>query len=247
MEGYKKKPVLIEVFALLYLLNPIGNLLFLWFLYSKMPITEIISRLAFMVASGHVMAILIIILWISAIPLAIGLYKVRLWAWYYFLVHSICTFVLSMFGGGFDHFRLSYATLINAIFLVPIGFFISKEIRVPYFNPRVRWWEQSTRFLHDVKVKISGRATTTYDFSDTGAFISDENAASLSIGETLPVEIDLDKTLINCYADVRWINLKRGKYPVGYGIKFEKVTTKDTAAMRQYIQTIIRAGKEESR
>lgn len=245
MEGYKKKPVLIEVFALLYLLNPIGNLLFVWFLNSQYSFTEVMGMLLELLKRGNVIFILMLIFWLSAIPLSIGLYKVRLWAWYYFIIHSTGMFVLSMFGSG--HFRISYATIVNILFLLPIGYFISKSIRVPYFNPRMRWWEQSTRFLHDVKLKLSGKVCDTYDFSEDGAFINDEAAGSLSIGETLPVEIDLDKTVINCFADIRWINLKKSRYPVGYGIKFEKISPKDRTALRNYIQTIIRSGKEESR
>lgn len=245
MEGYKKKPVLIEVFALLYLLNPIGNLLFVWFLNSQYSFTEVMGMLLELLKRGNVIFILMLIFWLSAIPLSIGLYRVRLWAWYYFIIHSTGMFVLSMFGSG--HFRISYATIVNLLFLLPIGYFISKEIRVPYFNPRMRWWEQSTRFLHDVKLKISGKVCTTYDFSENGAFISDDNAGSLSIGETVPAEIDLEKTIINCFADIRWINLKKSRYPVGYGIKFEKINPKDRTTLRNYIQRIIRTGKEESR
>lgn len=245
MEGFKKKPVLIEVFALLYLLNPIGNLLFVWLLNSQYSFSEVMGMLLELVKRGNVIFILMLIFWLSAIPLSVGLYRVRLWAWYYFIIHSTGMFVLSMFGSG--HFRISYATIVNLLFLLPIGYFISKEIRVPYFNPRMRWWEQSVRFLHDVKLKISGKVCDTYDFSEDGAFIVDDHAGNLSIGETIPAEIDLEKTVINCFADIRWINLKKSRYPVGYGIKFEKINPKDKAAMRSYIQKVIRAGKEESR
>ena len=245
MEGYKKKPVLIEVFALLYLLNPIGNLLFVWFLNSQYSFMEVTGMLLELLRRGNIIFILMLIFWLSAIPLSIGLYKVRLWAWYYFIIHSVGMFVLSMFGSG--HFRISYATIVNIIFLLPIGYFISKDIRVPYFNPRILWWNKFTLFLHDDQLKISGKASDTYDFSEDGAFIKDEAAGSLSIGETIPVEIDLEKTVINCYADIRWINLKQSRYPVGYGIKFEKISPKDKKLMRDYIQTVIRSGKEESR
>ncbi len=245
MEGYKKKPIVIEVFALLYLLNPIGNLLFVWFLNSQYSFPQILSMLLELLRRGNVIFILMLLFWLSAIPLSIGLYRVRLWAWYYFIFHSVGMFVLSMFGSG--QFRLSYATFINAIFLLPIGVFISKSIRVPYFNPRVRWWEQSARFLHDVKIRINGKASQTYDLSEDGAFIKDDNAGGLSIGELLPVELDLGTTVISCHADIRWINLKSTKYPVGYGIKFEKIGGKDRLSIRNYIQRIIREGKEEAR
>ncbi|HPO50199.1 MAG TPA: PilZ domain-containing protein, partial [Spirochaetota bacterium] len=128
--------------------------------------------------------------------------------------------MVSLLGSDYKiHF--SSATIINLVFLIPIGYFISHEIRTVYFNPRVRWWEQSKRFLHEIKVEVEGKAYSTFDLSETGAFIVDTKELNLEMNEIFPVVIDIDDKKISCFAEVRWLNDQKGKYPAGYGIKFD--------------------------
>ena len=184
--------------------------------------------------------------WILAVPLSIGLFRVRLWAWYFFLFHSVGMIVLNFFGNDY-RIHLTPAPFINLLFLIPIGFFISKEIRTPYFNPRVRWWEQSSRFFHKVKVIIVGKQFSTFDISETGAFVTDEGQADVEVGELIPLKIFTDEFKIDCYAEVRWINTVKGKYPHGCGVKFYKMKLKDRLLLREYIKKIKTTGKAETR
>lgn len=246
MDGYRKKPILIEIFALLYLLNPIGNILLVIFMNSNYTPGENILRIWNFIAIGNIVVILNVIFWISAVPLSIGLYKVRLWAWYYFLFHSIGMIILNFFGND-GSVRVSFAPLINLVLLIPIGFFISKEIRTPYFNPRLRWWEQSSRFFHKVKMKIVNKQFYTYDISETGAFIMDEGQADVEVGELIPLIILTDSFKINCYAEVIWINPRQEKYPVGVGIKYYKLKIKDKLILRSFIKELKVKGQKEAR
>jgi hypothetical protein len=245
IEGYKKKPVMISIFALLYLLNPLGNILFNWFFTPRTSFPQVLENIANYIATGNLLVIVIVFLWLSAIPLSYGLYKVRLWAWYYFLLHSVSMFVVSLIGS--NGLTFSVASLINVVFLIPIGYFISREIRVPYFNPRVRWWEQSKRFLNEVKILLNEKALKTYDFSIKGAFIREENLSAYRISDLIPIEIDLNKAKINCFAYIRWINNENNHYPKGFGVKFEKLTPKDKSQIGNYIKNLIKEGKTLSR
>lgn len=247
MEGYKQKPLLIEIFSLIYLLNPIGNIILILFVNTSDTPLGNLNKLIFFIAKGNIIVILNIIFWLSAIPLAYGLYKVRLWAWYYFLIHSIGMVILSLFGNDYNiHFNIS--TIMNCVFLIPIGYFISKEIRTPYFNPRVRWWEQAKRFQHEVKIIIEGKEYKTYDISVNGAFIINESGnTEFEIDELIPIIIELDNKKINCFADIRWINKSKEKYPIGYGIKFDKLTFQDKQELKSFIKLLEELGKKESR
>ncbi|HOJ64451.1 MAG TPA: PilZ domain-containing protein [Spirochaetota bacterium] len=246
MEGYKEKPLLIEIFSLIYLLNPIGNILLILFVNTSDTPLGNLNKLLLFISQGNIIVILNVIFWFSALPLAYGLYKVRLWAWYYFLIHSVGMVILSLFGNDYRiHFNAS--TIINCVFLIPIGYFISKEIRTPYFNPRVRWWEQAKRFQHEAKIIIEGNEYKTYDLSIAGAFVIDEGKAGLEIGELLPIILVIDNETINCFAEVRWVNNSSNRYPVGFGIKFDRLSIKDKAKLKAYIKLLQELGKKESR
>lgn len=246
MKGYKQKPLLIEIFALIYLLNPIGNLISVIYLNTTNSPMHNFKTLLALASQGNVIIILNIIFWLSALPLSYGLFKVRLWAWYYFLVHSIGMVILSLFGSDFKiHF--SFATIVNVLFLIPIGYFISNEIRTPYFNPRVRWWEQSKRFIHDLKIIIEGKEYETYDISQTGVFIKSDVEGEFNIGELAQMTLIIEDKTINCFSEIRWVNNDKTKYPKGYGVKFEKIARKDRQIIKDFIKLLQKVGKQESR
>ncbi|OHD44789.1 MAG: hypothetical protein A2086_07565 [Spirochaetes bacterium GWD1_27_9] len=251
MKGHKKKPILIMVFSILYLLNPIGNILFLLFFNTTLTPSESFSRLIALLSQGNVIVIFNVLFWIFALPLAYGLFKVRVWAWYYFLVHSIGMVILSIFGSDYK-IHISVATFLNILFLIPIGYFISQEIRAVYFNPRLRWWEQAKRFHHSVTVEMEGKKYSTYDISESGAFIVNESTFDFETEELLPVTMKLDEYEIKCFAEIRWLNDKadkeKNKYPSGYGLKFDRISFKDRLKIRDFIQGIVKElGKEEAR
>lgn len=244
MTGHKKKPILIVVFSIIYLLNPIGNFLFAIFLSNSLSADKNSSELFRLMEAGNIIVILNFIFWFLAIPLSYGLFKVRAWAWYYFLFYSIAMVILSLFGSDYKvHF--SPATVINLIFLIPIGYFISKEVRAVYFNPRLRWWEQSKRFIHEIKIEIENKIYSTFDISETGSFVIDNKELNLELNELVPIVIDLDDKKINCYGQVRWINDQKNKYPMGYGLKFEKLGLKDKIDIRNFLKMLQEEGKKE--
>ena len=241
--GYKSKPVLIEIFALMYLLNPIGNLLSLLYFNMQNTPYQNLMMLLHSISSGSVIVIINVLLWLSAIPLAFGLYRVHLWAWYYFIIHSISMVIISLFDGQ-GQFSPSIATIINIVFLVPIGYFISKEIRTPYFNPSTRWWKQATRFHHEINIIIEGKKFETYDLSDTGAFIMSDVDAGFLIKELYPISVELPSGSIQCFAEIIWHKVEgTADHPAGYGIKFTKLSFVDKQTIKKYIASLQSIGK----
>ncbi len=248
MKGYKEKPFIIEFISLIYLLNPIGNMVFLIFLSQQgTPLQNLILIYEQIFKDGNLILIINVLFWISAIPLAIGLFKVQLWAWYYFLIHAIGMFILSWFGKDFS-FAPSYATLINFVFLIPIGYFVSHEIKTPYFNPNLKWWEQSKRFKHTVNIVMDNKVYETFDISVDGAFVMDPDQKNdFEVEEYVPIIIELDDERMECFAEIRWVNNDSKIYPIGYGIKFEKISRKDILKIKQFTKTLIDQGVAESK
>ncbi len=248
MKGYKEKPFIIEFISLIYLLNPIGNIIFLVFLnQSGSPMQNFMNLLTDIFVNVNLLRIINVVFWISAIPLAIGLYRVQLWAWYYFLIHAVGMFILSWIGPDFT-FAPSYASLINFVFLIPIGYFVSHEIKTPYFNPNLKWWEQAKRYKHTVDIVIDNKSYETFDISVDGAFIIDTDKQNdFEIEEYVPIIIELDDERIECFAEVRWVNNDSTTYPIGYGIKFEKISGKDRARIKNFTSNLTHLGAGESR
>ncbi|MBR6200790.1 MAG: PilZ domain-containing protein [Spirochaetales bacterium] len=243
--GYRSKPILIEIFALVYLLNPLGNLISLLYFNMQNTPYDNLMMLWHSICGGKVIVIINVLLWLSAIPLAFGLYRVHLWAWYYFLIHSISMVIISLFDGN-GQFCPSIATLINVIFLTPIGYFISKEVRTPYFNPSTRWWTQAARFHHVININIDGRSFETYDLSDTGAFVKYDGDAGFLIKELYPITIGLPSSSIECFAEIIWHKPEGSvEHPAGYGIKFAKMSFNDKQTIKKYIKSLQSIGKEQ--
>lgn len=257
--SYKKKPVLIQIISLLYLLSPLGNLLMTIFVSTKLTPLESVKRLfelAFIYRNPVVMVTLL--LWATAIPLAIGLYQVKGWSWYLFMVHSVATFVVgfikfkyeiqldsSLAASYFFRFGIESSTIVNTLFLIPAGIFLHSEIRTPYFNPHLQWWQQKTRYKHEENVQINGSQYKTYDISETGAFIVCPEIPHFKEGQELRVMINLDNFHLKCHAEAIWENDGTNHYPMGYGIKFLDLRRLDRSKIRYFINNLKLQGKEE--
>src|SRR6185436_15059255 len=92
-----KKPPLIVFFSLIYALSPIGNFIFLVFANHRPP-GEVLRILGITITKHpDPFVIGTILLWLSALVLAFGLYRVRLWAWYGFIGHSLMALLSSLY------------------------------------------------------------------------------------------------------------------------------------------------------
>ena len=95
----------------------------------------------------------LIILFIYPVA-AFSVFSVRRTGWWIFIVsallimaYNIAAYVrnpmISLFG----------MILFNLAILAVAGFFFRKHIIAPYFNPRLRWWEQASRY--DIELGVS--------------------------------------------------------------------------------------------
>lgn len=235
-KGYIKKPLLINLFSILYLLNPIYNLLLILF-GKDGNMGANWGKFIHSLSHGNMIVWINVILWISAIPLAVGLFLVKRWAWYYFIVQSLLMILVS-FSDATGYIHISRSTLVNLLVLIPLAYFLRKEIRIPYFNPRVRWWQQSNRLKHSVHLSINNHELKTYDLSPEGAFIATEKHSHFEPEKQYPAVLTYGDQKINLTVEVRWIHPTDGEYPQGIGIAFKDISNADKKSLISYIEKV---------
>ncbi len=243
MDGYKKKPKFIVVFSLFYLLYPLINIIA--FLSTQTP-TIALSTFQALILEKPTYMLLNVILWLTTFPLCYGLFKVKRWAWFYFVIHAIFVITMSLFSVVFIKEDMDVQPKFNLVFffnllvLIPMILFIKKEIRTPYLNPRVKWWEQSTRVRHTVKVVYQNEEFKTFDISESGAFILDsESKIKVYPQDIIPISLVLDNKIIKCYCEIAWINQgNRENIPTGMGIKFLNLKKEEIAQIKEFIGII---------
>lgn len=244
--SYKKKPALILFFSLVYLLNPIVNFILMFLNNNSHTPAEHVNAILSLLTGGDFITILSVFLWISAIPLAFGLFYVEKWSWYYFIIHSSLTIGNSLLlksNSGY-YIYLNPYFLLNIFILIPAGFFIKKEIRSPYLNPSLKWWKQAKRIRHNVKIFIKDREYQTFDISETGAFVlTSKDQLTPDIDDIVPTEIALDNESLKCYSKVIWNNSENeNEKPHGLGIKFLRLYKTDKKILSSFIKTLINEG-----
>jgi hypothetical protein len=174
-----KRPLIITVIALCYLLSPAVIVLQTSVIH-HIPLfgpRNIFHRLFFT-------DIVVLALYPAC---AACIFSVRKWGWYVFLSGSLLligynTVVYTVN----PRYTLVLLVLYNVVLAVVAGIFFRKHIIAPYFNPRLRWWETETRYRIDIRVevtidgeKLSGEIL---DISKTGCLLAFDR--QLKLGTT---------------------------------------------------------------
>ena len=215
----KKRPLSIVLIAILCFLEPIGaltsaayvNNLTMW------GDRSILSRL----------------LWSDWLILGffpcvgVGLYLVRKWGWYLFLIFSFLLILYNLYVYTFLNPNYSAQMVIFFIIITTSTavFFLRKNIYALFFNPRLRWWEIAQRYrvpLHTVLLTKAGPLTCkTLDISKTGCFVNQQEG--LHVGDQIVIEFRCKSIKISCLGKV--INHRKDlpEAIAGYGIAFQAV------------------------
>jgi Tfp pilus assembly protein PilZ len=98
---------------------------------------------------------------------------------------------------------------------VALVLLLQREVRAPFFNPRVRWWEQDPRHAVDLPEAGGGRVR---DLSRTGLFLQTDRP--LSPGERVPVAFTLGEQPLTAEAEVVWASPGGATHPAGAGLRF---------------------------
>ena len=216
----KKRPLSITLIALLYLLEPVGNIGFAaW--ANHVTVFGPGGVLAHLLWSDW---LILSMFWI----VAAGIYMVRPWGWYLFVAFSVMLIVYNLIVYLFLNPNYNFPTLL--VFILTItgvsAVFFRRHVYSPYFNPRLRWWEIASRYRVslDTRILTSDHGTLTaqtLDISTSGCFV--DYCGHLAVGESVWLQIRCAQTEINCLGKpVR--QALHDSETTGYGILFQAMS-----------------------
>jgi hypothetical protein len=164
-----------------------------------------------------------------------GLWEMHRWAWYLLAFSDITILyqtALVMNEYSESHHRLE-GFAVSALTLVFLFMRVSREIRTPYFFPKIRWWESDPRYRLAIQTaiirKVSEEVLTgeILDLSATGCFI--KTRTELKTDEPIQIRFELFKLHVACDGIVVWKSESTVTHPKGVGIKF---STQDRQSKR---------------
>lgn len=229
----KKRPFTIRFITLLFILSPLGIIAELIFLY------DIPWSLWYLVFNSGIWNWQVLTLTIVTPLLGLALWTVHRWAYWclvgFTMLIAVNNVVLWIINRGLS--SQAWQRILFVIFiLVFLLLILRKEFQAPYFNPRLRWWEQAQRYWPGaVKVVFNRFGTdehlfeaTLFDISVSGIFaVSDW---FVSTGDMFGVDIILpeDRRLHASAEVVRVVRSAVGtdshrSTPAGFGCRFSSV------------------------
>ncbi|GEM_PF-2375036 len=233
-----RKPAVVFVCALVYLLNPAANIALAW-LESGKPFLEFaLSTLSLVVDARDPRAIADAALWILAPVASIGVLSVRGWGWIALLAHSTAVTALSLLDAKFAFRGLSSAVFVNFPFFAASAFYLLSEARPLYFNSRLRWWERRPRYRDAIRIGLDSGRYVMFDISEKGIFIADAHAESRSIGERLVARIDLGEEPVTAKLLIVRLHPGGGDYPAGFGARIVRMDGTSRRRLDAYLRKL---------
>lgn len=188
VQGYKKRPLIITIINIAYFLAP-------FYYYWYVAVKHRLSPLALGAVLGQFDGYTVV-LCVSALVVAVGLYVFNQVGWYLFLAHSVFIFTANI--AALINLKQSSALLsiLFQVITVAVAVYfiiIHKRFRAIYFNPRLRWWKAASRYLVEIEGELcfedgARREVTIKDISRRGAgvqFQSEEGLENLAAARTL--------------------------------------------------------------
>jgi hypothetical protein len=157
-----------------------------------------------------------------------GFWNMRRWSWYIFLfVNLLITYEnLNLLINYGETRQKVLWFLMSLSFLIYFTWRVTQEVRVPYFMPRIRWWERNTAFQLSLPTVLDrgskGRLEgDILDFSLAGCFVKMKEAIPLE--EKVTVHFQVFGQEIDCRGVVVWKCESSVTLPKGIGIKFYRI------------------------
>lgn len=166
-----------------------------------------------------------------AMAAGFGIWEMRRWAWHLFIgCNLFITYYSAVLAAdhGTTHHRLVAYLIFIFIIWVGLSFRVTREMRVPYFLPRIRWWESNPRYRLIVPVQVARQASQNreaqtldgeiLDLSTRGCFIKIRH--DFQADEPLRLKFELFGLDFDIEGTVVWRPLSTVTHPKGLGVKF---------------------------
>lgn len=225
-----RKPLSIYILSLVFLFSPIAILIFNAAV-NMVPLIGYGSIFYRLQLFDRIILLLYIITGIS-------IFLVRKWGWWVIISSASLMFLYNLITFFFNPFSsLMVLLLMNLALFATALIFFRKHMIAPYFNPRLRWWEQDQRYEIDIYLKFLG--------IDKNVIISDISAGGCYIyvdflidkGSELPVLIVCGSFHITVTAKIMRIAKESEQY-YGYGLMFQKIEEIEKEGLYQLIRKL---------
>jgi hypothetical protein len=112
---------------------------------------------------------------------------------------------------------------------------VAREVRVPYFFPKIRWWESDPRYRLSVPVTLQRQGVDAIradilDLSLGGCFIKLRNEVPQD--ESVQLSFAVFGIEIHCTGTVVWRTKSTVTHPKGVGIKFGEMGRPERRSLR---------------
>lgn len=217
----------LKAVALAYLAFPMSYLLMAALLFDipgKQCVRILLSPSYYVLSAGAMIA-------------GYGLWEMKRWAWYLFITVSVVivyTNAIVVSDYGTTHHK-AVAFVAAALGIGLLVYRVSREVRVPYFLPKIQWWESNPRFKLTLPVKIHRKEGGDFpaeilDLSVGGCFIKSKNEFPLD--ETLTVSFRVFGEEVECPGTIVWRTQSTVTHPKGMGVKFSSLTRTQRRTLR---------------
>jgi hypothetical protein len=147
------------------------------------------------------------------------------WAWYFFLITATATgyanAVIALEMGESHHRALAFVLSLFALGGLVLR--VAREVRVPYFLPKIRWWESNPRYRLSVPVALSRQSGESLqgevlDLSASGCFI--KLRTDLLQDELVTLAFTIFGQPVQISGTIVWRTASAVTHPKGVGLKF---------------------------
>jgi Tfp pilus assembly protein PilZ len=179
---------------------------------------------------------------IFAVFTGLALKKMKPFAWHFYVFHSfvmiVAQFVIT-YRYSEAHIREIPLSLI-CVTILGLLVFLKLELRVPYFSPKIAWWESDPRYKISVPVEMAS-ADHFYkgdimDISYTGCFIKTKDP--LKVDQSILIKFSLFDHKFECNGKVVWRTESGVTHPKGVGIKFNSISKQSQADLKDTVKKL---------
>lgn len=176
---------------------------------------------------------------LSLYPLtAFSIFMVKKWGWWIIISSAFFMFLYNLVSFFYNPFSSVIILLLMnfALFFTALLFF-RKHLIAPYFNPRLRWWEQDQRYEIDIYLRFLGlnKNVIISDISEGGCYIFVDFL--IESGTELPVLIVCGSFHITLQSRIMRIAKESDRY-YGYGLMFLKIDEVEKDGLKKLIKKL---------
>jgi Tfp pilus assembly protein PilZ/uncharacterized membrane protein (DUF2068 family) len=210
--------------------------------YMAFPIAYLlVSALVFDIPAGQCMSILLnpsfYLLSLIAVISGYGLWEAKRWAWYLFLFANVfigyANAIIAVHFSESHHTALAF--ILMTVGLIGVLFRVGREMYVPYFLPRIRWWESNPRYKLSIPTLIRRNdldliSGEILDISMGGCFV--KLKGDVPEHDNIRIRFMLFGAEIEVPGTVVWCTQSTVTHPKGIGIKFAPLPRHERRILR---------------